>query len=228
MRVTVLGTGDVGRYLAARLDEVGHQVVVGTRDVEATLARPADGETQAFAAWLEDHEAIELAPFAQAASGADLVVNATAGVNSLEVLAAVDPVDLDGVVLLDVANPLDFSAGFPPTLSVLNDDSLGERIQRAHPNTHVVKALNTVAHEVMVDPGLLDGPHEVFVAGDDPASKQVVTEVLASFGWPPASVLDLGPLRAARGAEMYLPLWLSLMQSLGTRLFNVHVVRADG
>jgi 8-hydroxy-5-deazaflavin:NADPH oxidoreductase len=226
VRVAVLGTGDVGRCLAAELAEVGHEVVVGTREVEVTRARPA-GEHASFDDWSDAHPGVGLATYAEAAAGADLVVNAAAGVVSLEVVAAIDPADLDGVVLLDVSNPLDFSAGFPPTLTVANDDSLAEQLQRACPGARVVKSLNTVSHTVMVDPSRLAGPHEVFVAGDDADAKQVVTDVLVGFGWSPDAVVDLGPLRAARGAEMYLPLWLSLMQALGTTEFNLHVVRGE-
>lgn len=227
MRVAVLGTGDVGRYLAARSSRVGHDVVIGTRDVAATRSRPA-GDHASFDDWLDAHAGIELATYADAASGANLVVNASAGVASLEVLAAVGPDQLDGVVLADVSNPLDFSSGFPPSLSVPEGDSLAEQLQRAAPGARVVKTLNTVAHTVMVDPGRLDGPHEVFVAGDDAAAKRHVTGWLVDLGWPTDAVVDLGGLRAARGLERYLPLWVALMQQLGTTEFNVHVVRRDG
>jgi 8-hydroxy-5-deazaflavin:NADPH oxidoreductase len=227
VRVAVLGTGDVGRHLAARSAEVGHDVVVGTREVAATCQRSA-GDHPSFTAWLADHPGVQLAPYADAAAGATLVVNASAGVASLDVLAAVGPATLDGSVLLDVANPLDFSGGFPPRLAIEGDDSLAEQLQRAAPGAHVVKALNTVAHTVMVDPGRVPGPHETFLAGDDAEAKAVVTDLLVAFGWPPGSLLDLGPLRAARAMERYLPLWVELMQHLGTTDFNLHLARRDG
>jgi 8-hydroxy-5-deazaflavin:NADPH oxidoreductase len=224
VRVAVLGTGDVGRHLAARTAQVGHDVVVGTRDVEATRARPA-GDHATFDDWLEAHRGVELATYAGAAAGANLVVNASAGVASLEVLAAIGPDQLDGVVLADVSNPLDFSSGFPPRLSVPRDDSLAEQLQRSAPGARVVKTLNTVAHTVMVDPGRLDGPHEVFVAGDDTTAKHHVTGWLIDLGWPADAVVDLGGLRAARALEGYLELWVALMQQLGTTDFNLHVNR---
>jgi 8-hydroxy-5-deazaflavin:NADPH oxidoreductase len=227
VRVAVLGTGDGGRHLAARTSEVGHDVVIGTRDIGATRTRPA-GDHASFDGWLDAHRGIELGTYADAVVGANLVVNATAGVASLDVLDAVGPERLDGAVLADVSNPLDFSAGFPPRLSVSGDDSLAEQLQRAAPGARVVKTLNTVAHTVMVDPGRLDGPHQVFVAGDDAAAKRHVTGWLVDLGWPGDAVVDLGGLRAARALEGYLPLWVSLMQHLGTTDFNLHVVRRDG
>jgi 8-hydroxy-5-deazaflavin:NADPH oxidoreductase len=224
VRVAVLGTGEVGRHLATRTAQVGHDVVLGTRDVAATRARPA-GDEGSFEDWLAAGPRIELATYAEAARGANLVVNAAAGVASLAVLERVGPERLDGVVLADVANPLDFSDGFPPRLSVAGDDSLAEQLQRAAPGARVVKTLNTVAHPIMVDPGRLEGPHEVFVAGDDAAAKRHVTGWLVDLGWPADAVVDLGDLAAARALEGYLPLWLALMQQLGTTDFNLHVVR---
>lgn len=227
MRIIVLGTGTVGRTLAGALDAAGHDVAVGTRDVDVTLARdqPERAGDTSFAAWLAEHPGVDLVPFAGLGSGADVVVNATAGARSLEALEAVGPTALADTVLIDVANPLDFSRGFPPTLSVCNTDSLAEQVQRAFPGSRVVKTLNTVHASVMVDPTRLPGDHTMFLAGDDPGAKETVRSLLADLGWPPARLVDLGGLRAARGMEMYLPLWLSLMSSLGTADINVQVVR---
>jgi hypothetical protein len=217
MRIAVLGTGIVGRTLADALSGAGHDVVVGTRDVDAALGR------EDVAAWAGEHPGVRLVAFGDVAGQVDVVVNATNGDGSLPALRAVG--DLDGVVVADVANPLDFSGGFPPTLSVANTDSLGEQIQAAFPGARVVKTLNTVTCSVMVDPGQLVGEHVVFVAGEDPDAKQVVTALLADLGWPAASVLDLGGIRAARATEMYLPLWLALMGEVGSAAFNIGVVR---
>jgi predicted dinucleotide-binding enzyme len=229
MRISVLGTGTVGCTLAGRLagDDLGHDVVVGTRDVAATLARTEpDGKgNPPYAQWQEDHRNVRLAPFAEAGAHGDLVINATHGDGSLPALTAAGPENLTGKVVMDVSNPLDFSHGMPPTLSVANTDSLGEQIQRAFPDTRVVKALNTVNALVMVDPARVPGEHSLFVAGDDPAAKDTVKGILRGFGWPEDSVFDLGGIRAARGMEMYLPLWLSLMGTLGTADFNIRVVR---
>jgi predicted dinucleotide-binding enzyme len=128
--------------------------------------------------------------------------------------------------LVDVSNPLDFSGGFPPSLSVVNTDSLGEQIQRALPDTQVVKALNTVNADLMVNPGLLEGRHDLFVAGADVVAKRLVRSLLIEFGWRGEDIHDLGGIAASRGMEMYLPLWLAIMGSLETPTFSVHVVRS--
>ena len=218
MHVAVLGTGVVGRTLAAALHDLGHDVVMGTRDPAATLAR----DDEALTTWRGQHGDVSFATFADAADGADLVVNATSGAATLDVLDQVGEA-VDGRVLLDVSNPLDFSHGFPPSLFVADTDSLAEQVQAAHPRARVVKALNTVTADLMVRPGLLPEPSTVFVSGDDPAAKEVVTELLRSLGH--TDVLDLGGLSTARGAEMYLALWVRAMGALGTPLFNVRVVR---
>jgi len=130
----------------------------------------------------------------------------------------------DGKVLIDVANAL-AGDGFPPTLSVCNTESLGEQIQRAFPNARVVKALNTVTANVMVNPGMISGGHNVFVAGNDASAKATVSTLLQSFGWDAGDVVDLGDISCARGAEMYMPLWIRLYIALGTPNFNIRIVR---
>jgi 8-hydroxy-5-deazaflavin:NADPH oxidoreductase len=226
MDIAVLGTGSVGRTLAGKLSELGHVVVVGTRDPEATLAR-AESDAMGnppYSVWQADHPAVRLAPFAEAAVSGELVVNATGGGGSLDALAQAGAENLAGKVLLDVSNPLDFSQGFPPSLSVKDTDSLAEQIQRAFPDVRVVKALNTMTAAVMVDPGRVGGgDHSVFVSGNDPEAKQTVVSLLQDFGH--TDVIDLGDLSTARGAEMYLPLWLRIMGAVGTPFFNIKIVR---
>ncbi len=223
MRIAVLGTGAVGRTLAEAFASRGHQVVVGTRDVEATLARTEPEGTESFANWATAHADVRLVPYAAAGSHAEVLVNATSGAGSLAALEAAAAAE--GTVVLDVSNPLDFSTGFPPTLSVANTDSVGEQLQRAFPAARVVKTLNTVTAQVMVDPALVPGEHHVFVAGEDDDAKRVAVELLGELGWPAARVIDLGGIRAARSTEMYLPLWLSLMGAVGSPVFNIQVVR---
>ena len=149
----------------------------------------------------------------------------TAGAGTLEALHAAGAANLAGKVVIDVTNPLDFSKGFPPRLSICNDDSLGEQIQRAFPSARVVKSLNTVTCSVMVDAARLPGEHVMFVAGNDAAAKAEVTALLRDgFGW--RTVIDLGDIGQARGTEMYLPLWVRLYGALGTAEFNLAIVRA--
>jgi predicted dinucleotide-binding enzyme len=147
------------------------------------------------------------------------------GAGSLDAIGSAAPADLEGKVLLDISNPLDFSSGFPPTLSIKDTDSLAETIQRAFPGLRVVKALNTMTADVMVHPAQLSASHDVFMSGNDADAKGLVAELLAGLGWQAADIVDLGELSTARGTEMYLPLWLRLMSALGTPAFNVKVVR---
>jgi predicted dinucleotide-binding enzyme len=163
--------------------------------------------------------------FADAAEAGEVVVNATAGGASLDALAAAGQENLAGKLLIDVANALDFSAGFPPTLSVFGHDSLAEQIQRAHPDAHVVKTLNTMNCDVMVDPARVPGEHNVFVCGDDDGAKAQARELLESFGWPADSIVDLGDLTAARGTEAYVLFWLRLYGAFGTGDLNIKVAR---
>jgi 8-hydroxy-5-deazaflavin:NADPH oxidoreductase len=211
MHIAVLGTGAVGRTLAARLVELGHVVRLGTRDPSATRSRDDWSELPG----------VELTAFADATVDADLVLHAGSGAAALDLLAAAG--DLAGKVLVDISNPLDFSAGFPPTLSVKDTDSLGEQVQRAFPDTRVVKTLNTLTADLMAHPDRLPEPTTVFVSGDDAEAKRLVTGLLLDLGHQ--DVLDLGGIETSRGVEMWLPLWLRLMGALGTAEFNIKVVR---
>jgi predicted dinucleotide-binding enzyme len=225
MNIAVLGTGMVGQALAGRLASLGHAVTVGTRDPEDTLARtePDGMGNPPFAAWQAEHPDVALASFADAAAGAELVVLAGNGAVAADMLDAAGVANLAGKVVLDITNPLDFSAGFPPHLFVKDTDSLGEQLQRAFPEARFVKSLNTLNASLMVDPASLGQSSTVFVSGDDADAKASVTALLESFGHD--DVIDLGGIDTARGAEMLLPLWLRLMGALGTPHFNVKVVR---
>jgi 8-hydroxy-5-deazaflavin:NADPH oxidoreductase len=225
MQIAVLGTGPVGKAVAAGLAGLGHEVTVGTRDVAATMARaePDTFGNPPFRQWRQQHPGIAVGTLAEAAAGAELVVNATNGTGSVAALEAAGAENLAGKVLLDVANPLDFTQGMPPSLLVSNTDSLAEQIQRRFPAAKVVKTLNTVNAYLMVDPKqLAGGDHTVFVSGDDAGAKAQVTGLLRSFGW--SDVIDLGDITTARGPEMYLPLWVRLY-ALGSPMFNIKVIR---
>jgi 8-hydroxy-5-deazaflavin:NADPH oxidoreductase len=228
MKIAVMGTGPVGQALAGKLDELGHEVTVGTRDPEATLARtePDYMGNPPVKAWLEGHPGVGLETPAKAAAEAALVVNATNGAGSLAMLEAAGKDNLSGKVLVDVANPLDYSQGMPPSFFVSNTDSLGEQIQRAFPEAKAVKALNTMNCEVMVDPSKVPGDHDVFLCGEDADAKREVAELLGSFGWPEGRIRDLGGISSARGMEMYVAFWLRLWGALGTGYFNIAVVQA--
>ncbi len=217
MRYGVLGTGAVGRALAGRLVEVGHEVRMGSRTPD----------NEAAAAWAAEAGAnASNGTFADAAEFGQAVLNCTNGTAALDALAAAGDENLSGKVLIDVTNPLTFETG-RLTLTVCNTDSLGEQIQRAHPEARVVKTLNTMANEVMIHPEQVPGRHSVFVSGDDAEAKQHVAGMLESFGWPPESIVDLGGIETARGTEMFLVLWISMMQAFGDRTYNINVVRPD-
>jgi 8-hydroxy-5-deazaflavin:NADPH oxidoreductase len=227
MNIGILGTGIVGQTLASALTAKGHAVMIGTRDPEATLARPVHARsTTSYADWQADNPAVRLGTFAEAARFGEALINATSGVGALPALESAGADALGEKVLLDTSNPLDFSRGFPPFLSVCNTDSLGEQLQRAFPRLRVVKTLNTVTAALMVNPAAVaGGDHTLFVAGNDADAKSSATRWLEEwFGW--RHVIDLGDITGARGAEMYLPLWLRMMSASGP-MFNVRVVRAE-
>ena len=229
MKIAVIGTGSVGRTLAGKFEALGHEVTIGTRDVAATLTRDTPDQlgTPPFATWQAERPEVGLATFADAAAGSELVVNATSGLASLEALSAAGAAgaaNLAGKVLMDVANPLDYSQGFPPGLDPVDSDSLGERIQRAFPEARVVKTLCTVNTKVMVDPARVGGgEHTIFLSGDDTGAKALVGALLTAMGW--SDIIDLGNIRTARGQEMLMRNWLNLLTTLGTAEFNIKVVR---
>ena len=226
VRLGILGTGVVAKTIASRLAGLGHEVMVGTRDPDETLSRtePDAYGNPPFSAWQEEHPEVRLGTFGEAAAHGEMVVNATAGAVSLEALELAGEDNLNGKILIDIANPLDFSKGMPPTLLVSNTDSLGEQIQRRFPETKVVKTLHTINAYLMVDPAQLAGAdHTVFVNGDDTEAKATVTELLRSFGW--IDIIDLGDITNARGTEMLLPVWVRLFGALQKPIFNFKIVR---
>ncbi|MBI0296788.1 NAD(P)-binding domain-containing protein [Streptomyces sp. PRKS01-29] len=226
MKIAVLGTGMVGRAIADRLSTLGHDVVIGTRDVEQTLARtePDRPGHLPFAQW-QAHPAVQLMSFADAGAHGEVVVNATHGALSLSALEATGAANLAGKVLLDVGMPLDVSQGMPPRLTVANTDSLAEQIQRAYPEARVVKSLNTMHADTMVNPSRIPGHHNVFVAGEDAEAKEAVKSLLREFGWPDEAIMDLGGIKAARAVEMYGELLFAVAGRLGTFDFNLAIVR---
>lgn len=216
MKIGILGTGMVGNAIASKLVALGHDVVMGSRTANNEKA----------AAWVaQAGGSAKAGTFADAAAHGDWVFVCTAGTGTLEALGAAGAANLRGKIVVDISNPLDFSKGMPPRLFTSGDASLGELVQRAFPEARVVKTLNTINCNVMVDAGRVPGVHDVFVAGNDAGAKSAVTELLESgFGW--RSVIDLGGIEAARYTEAHVLLWVRLWSTLGTPDFNIHVVRA--
>lgn len=215
MKIAVLGTGMVGQAIAGKLVSLGHDVIVGTRDASGPSA-------EKLAPWLSAHPSARLARFAEAAAHGEIVFNCTNGHATLAALTAAGAENLAGKPLVDLANPLDFSNGFPPRLWVCNDDSLAEQVQRAFPAAKVVKTLNTVNADLMVEPARLGATHAVFLSGDDAGAKAEVRALLESFGW--AQIVDLGALETARATEMMLPIWLRVWRAKGSANFGFAVV----
>jgi 8-hydroxy-5-deazaflavin:NADPH oxidoreductase len=214
MRIGVLGTGMVGKTIASRLVEVGHQVCMGSRTADNADAR-------AWAAGAGD-AAIHGA-FADAAVFGEVLFNCTGGMVSLAAVEAAGEENIADKVVIDVSNALDFSHGMPPSLAVANTDSVGEQLQRRLPLARVVKSLNTMNFAVMVNPSSVPGYHNVFVSGDDPAAKETASGILGQFGWPEDSIIDLGDIKSARGAEALVLFWVFLRGALGDNQFNLAV-----
>lgn len=225
MKITILGTGIVAQTLATRLSKLGHEITLGTRNPELSADRetPNPMTGRSFADWFHDNGQVKLLKLDQSASNADLIINATQGIASIEALQKVGKAGLKDKVILDVANPLDFSKGMPPTLTFCNYTSLGEKIQEEFPESKVVKGLNTMSASVMVDPRSVGGKHNVFLSGNDAQAKNRVADLLKTMGWEQDSFIDLGDISTARGTEMLLPIWLRLWNTLGHANFNFHI-----
>ena len=143
------------------------------------------------------------------------------GTASLHAIRMAGAANLKGKVLIDTSNPLDSSSKFW-TLTVCNTDSLGEQIQRAFPEARVVKTLNTMNCNVMVDPGRLTGKTDIFLSGNDADAKATVMALLRAFGW--RSIIDLGDITTSRSVEGFVLLWQSLRLVVHSRQFNIKVV----
>jgi predicted dinucleotide-binding enzyme len=202
--IGILGTGMVGQAFARRLSGLGQDVLVG--------ARSADSASLAPFAELD----VRTGSFADAAAHADLLVNATNGINSLSVLQSIGADALAGKVVLDLSNELDLNRAGPPWLAA-PDRSIGRRLQETFPETYVVKSLNTMNCDVMVDPSIVPGDHVVFLSGNDDAAKDRVRDFLTLLGWREPQMIDLGGIETAVMTEMMMPVWIGLMSARGGR-----------
>jgi 8-hydroxy-5-deazaflavin:NADPH oxidoreductase len=215
MKIAVIGTGGVGQTIGSKLVQLGHEVMLGSRDTA----------NEKGLAWVKaTGERASLGTFADAARFGELAFNCTAGTGSIAALTAA-AAGLGGKLVVDLTNALDFSKGMPPSIFTSTSDSLGEQAQKLLTTSHVVKALNHLTASLMVDPKqLAGGAHDALICGNDAGAKARVTELLKDwFGWQ--SVIDLGDITASRALEHYLPLWLRLMGSLGTAQFSLKVVK---
>jgi hypothetical protein len=216
MKIAVLGTGMVGDTIGSKLIDLGHEVFMGSRTA-------SNEKTKAFEA--KHNGRARAGKFSEAASYGEILFNCTAGAGSINALEMADERNIAGKIIVDISNPLDFSHGNPPILSLSNTSSLGEEIQKRFPDTKVVKALNTMWCGLMVNPSLInEGDHNTFICGNDYSAKEKVKEMLISFGWKGKNIQDLGDITSARGMEMYLPLWLRIWGATKNGAFNIKIV----
>ncbi|MFT3893984.1 MAG: NAD(P)-binding domain-containing protein [Anaerolineales bacterium] len=216
MKIGVLGTGTVGMTIASKLVHLGHEVMMGSRDVDNPKA----------VAWAKDEggQHAMFGNFANAASFGEIIFNCTLGSASLDALTLAGADNLKGKILIDTSNPLDYSTD-NWSLTVCNTDSLGEQIQREFPEALVVKSLNTINADVMVNPNRLSEMTDVFVSGNDPDAKATVIKILREwFGWK--HIIDLGDITTSRAAEAYVLLWRSFRKVVSSYQFNIKLVRS--
>lgn len=217
MNFGILGSGMVGTTLGTKLVSLGHAVKMGSREAE----------NEAAATWVRQAgKGASQGTFAEAADFGEIVLVCLRGDVSLSVVKSVGASRLKGKIVIDISNPLDLSKGFPCPLvaELANTNSLGEEVQKALPHSLVVKTLNTVNCEVMVNPGLAKGDSDLFISGNDPQAKGKVVDLLRSFGWK--TVIDLGDITTARGTEMLMPVWMNMFRLFGTPHFNFKIVRS--
>jgi 8-hydroxy-5-deazaflavin:NADPH oxidoreductase len=212
MNFGIIGSGAVGQTIGTKLIELGHPVKIGSRDPAKLQEWQNKGGSGA-----------STGSFAEAAEFGEIIFNCTLGTGAIEAVTLAGEANLNGKILVDTSNPLDFSKGFPPSLTVCNTDSLGEQIQRIFPNVRLVKALNTMTANLMVDPALVPGDHDAFICGNDATAKETVKQILEQFGWK--SIIDLGDISAARTTEMLMPFWLRLYGAFQSPIFNYKIVR---
>jgi len=229
MKIAILGTGVVGQTHAEKLGALGHEVMMGTRNVDKVLSGkgPDQFGRPSFGEWYRHQTGIKLSLFNEAAAFGEFIIIATHGMITLEALELAGKENMKNKVLLDISNPLNFSKGMPPTLSVCNTDSLGEQIQRAFPESKVVKSLNTLNAYVQVTPEVVPGDHTIFMSGNDAEAKLKTKALLNSYGWKNENIIDLGDITTARGTEQLLPLWVRLLGVLHHGNFNIHVVQGN-
>ncbi|AIZ63456.1 hypothetical protein PK28_06695 [Hymenobacter sp. DG25B] len=199
MKIGILGTGNVGQTLGAKLLSLGHEVMLGSRQA---------GNEKAVA-WVQQHGGTAReGSFTDAAQFGELLIVATMGTGTIAAVEQAGAANAAGKTVIDLTNPLDFSQGMPPQLFVGVTDSLGEQVQRALPGAHVVKTLNLVNVAQMIDPASANGGGEpdMFLCGDDAGAKQQVTELLRQMGW--RRITDLGGIQEARATEPFVLLWV--------------------
>jgi predicted dinucleotide-binding enzyme len=230
MKIAIIGTGSVGQTLASRLSELSHDVMIGTRNVSDKMASTEKDNygNPPFSEWLKTNSKVKLGTFSEAAYFGEVVINATHGNSSVKALILAGAKNLAGKIIIDLANPLDFSNGMPPSLlpGLNNTNSLGEEIQKTFPDAFVIKTLNTMWCGLMVNPEMIGkGDHINFISGNNTESKAKVMKLLNQFGWKDENVIDLGDITASRATEALLPIWLRIMGVTKNGAFNFKLIK---
>lgn len=216
MKIGIFGTGAVGKTIGTKLVSLGHDVKMGSRTAN----------NEKGLEWVKSAGAkASTGTFADVAAFGEIIFNCTKGEIALQVLQSAGKENLKGKIVIDVSNPLDFSKGFPPTLTVCNTDSVGEILQREFPEAKIVKSLNTMNCVLMMDPAKLNGDHSVFMSGNDKDAKAEVKKLLSSVGWKDHNIIDMGDISTSRGVEQLLPFWVRMYGALGHANFNFSIVR---
>ncbi len=208
MNIEVLGTGMVGNSIAGKLISLGHSVKMGSRYADNEKAKEWANKSGANASQ---------GTFSDAASFGEILFLCLHGAGTLDALEMAGTENFNNKLVVDITNPLDFSKGMPPSLFISNTDSLGEQVQRKFPGAKVVKTLNIVNSEVMVNPALIPGDPDMLLCGDDDEAKKQVTSLLNDFGWK--KVIDLGGIKSARSMEPFVLLWINVFQTMGSPFF---------
>jgi 8-hydroxy-5-deazaflavin:NADPH oxidoreductase len=230
MKISIIGTGTVGQTIASKLIELGYDVMLGTRNVKEKLAsKEKDGYgNPPFSEWHYANPKVRLGSFEESAAFGEIIFNATQGGSSIAALMLAGANNLSGKILVDISNPLDFSKGMPPSLlpGMNNTNSLGEEVQKTFPEAKVVKTLNTMWCGLMVNPRMIGGgDHINYLAGNDSGAKEDIKKILNQFGWKDEHLLDLGDITGARATESILPIWIRVMGTIKTGVFNFRLVR---
>ena len=230
MKIAILGTGVVGRTLAAKFVSLGHDVMMGTRSVSQKLSsmeKGSEGEPS-FSDWHKTNSKVRLGTFAVAADEGELIFNCTPGGKSIEILKLAGQKNLSGKILVDLANAMKWGNGQPPSLlpGLSNTTSLGEEIQKAFPDTKVVKTFNTMWCGIMVNPSIVNGGEHVnYISGNDAGARSEVKKLLMEMGWKEKNLVDLGDITACRAVEASLLLWARVLGVVGSQKFSFQIVK---
>jgi 8-hydroxy-5-deazaflavin:NADPH oxidoreductase len=230
MKIAILGTGNVGQTFATKFIELGHDVMMGTRNVTTTKERKATDNygSLPFGEWQSNNTKVQLGTFAESVSFGEIIINALQGAITISTIESIDKASFENKIMIDISNPLDFSKGFPPTLleGLNNSNSLGEEIQKSIPNAKVVKTLNTMYSGIMVNPAMINGGnHTNFICGNDEAAKETVKGMLKDFGWKSENIIDLGDIANSRGTEATLLIWTRIYGATQNGAFNTYIVK---